>query len=70
MKPKAFFILCLVALAAGLVYLFATKWSGSAPEEAAIELRDEFTGKRAIDQGEAMKQQLREISENKQQLPY
>ena len=50
--------------------MFATKWSGSAPEEAAIELRDEFTGKRAIDQGEAMKQQLREISENKQQLPY
>ena len=63
MKPKTFIILgVIVALIVGIGFAVATKWRGSTAEEAALDVRDEFTGKRVIDQGEDVKRQLRNIA--------
>lgn len=65
MKPKAMVIVgvLIVLIVGGIVV--ASKWSGSTAEEAAVEVRDEFTGQRVINQGERVKGQLGAIGAQK-----
>lgn len=66
MKPKAMVIvgIIMVLIIGGIV---VAKWSGSTAEETAVGLRDEFTGKRVINQGEQLKNQLGTIGAQKKE---
>ncbi len=63
MKQKNVIIIlfAIVALVVGIGFAVSMKWSGSEAEEVAVEVRDEITGKRVIEQGEALKGQVRDI---------
>ena len=63
MKSKTAVIIVAVLVLCGVV--IALGWSGSRAEEEAIEVRDAFTGKQTIDQGERLKGQLGTIGTQK-----
>ena len=63
MKSKTSVIVVVVLVLCGVV--IALNWPGSRAEEEAVEVRDAFTGKTAIDQGERLKGQLGTIGTQK-----
>jgi hypothetical protein len=63
MKSKTAVIIVAVLLVGGVAV--ALLWPGSRTEEEAVEVRDAFTGKTAIDQGERLKGQLGTIGAQK-----
>ena len=65
MKLKAMVVVVVLILVTVVGVVIKSNWGGSPAEEAAEEMRDEFTGKRVINQGEQLKGQLGAIGVQK-----
>ncbi len=67
MNQKNLITLVIVVAAIAAIAAAVVFWPGSEAEDTAVEVRDAFTGKSTITQGERTKDQLRQIGRQKQQ---